>query len=385
MLTADPGGIRDINSTCADLEPSSIEASLVLCLCYTTTSPLLVIATRPLFEHDTFTIQNPLASSLEPPVLPVPACVADPLAFPVALPSPLEPLFLGMGDNTVIPSSPVSPPLAHEETQLVGEDYSPASPLPDLYELDAWRPPWDLTTPECQAAWEAELARSPTPPPTANEVIDMVLDAPRLGTPVYRLEVQPLMPPPRWVGRRTPPPPPPDHHLLTNGEIASWAERFVVADLMAACLGQAGSAAAALLWGSRHCKHNIPAHPEMEYPSDGTLSLQPRGSHQVERAHLMVAGGDGPGLVRSDERVGDPVMAPGWITAMRVMWHLPNPDLDFVARHNLLYSKRQPHESVTMPGGPPDPLSDWVAPMDEERVICSALAPPPAPSSYVDI
>ena len=31
----------------------------------------------------------------------------------------------------------------------------------------------------------------------ANEVVDSILDAPRQGTPVYRLEVQPLTPPPR--------------------------------------------------------------------------------------------------------------------------------------------------------------------------------------------
>lgn len=56
-------------------------------------------------------------------------------------------------------------------------------------------PLWDLMTPERQAAWDAELARSPTPPPTTDEVVDTLLALSRATTPVYRLEIQPLMPP----------------------------------------------------------------------------------------------------------------------------------------------------------------------------------------------
>ncbi|SOV02896.1 uncharacterized protein UDID_18065 [Ustilago sp. UG-2017a] len=223
MLTADPGRIHDINFARTDLGEichravSTTDLSELCCKSYDLPNslipppdPFLNMTHSPYTTHLQAAASTPpppprhrriivrlspcedSTPAVEPPVSPVPARVADPLAFPVALPSPLEPLFLGMGDNTVIPSPLVSPPPAREETQLVGEDYSPASPLPNLYEVDAQHPPLDLMTPERQAAWEAELARSPTPPPMANKVIDAVLDAPRPGTPVYQLEVQPL-------------------------------------------------------------------------------------------------------------------------------------------------------------------------------------------------
>ncbi|SYW74373.1 uncharacterized protein UHO2_01238 [Ustilago hordei] len=160
-----------------------------------------------------------------------PPHVANPLASPVAL-SPLEPLFLGMDDDIIVPSPLPSPLPAHLEPNPMGEDYSPASPPVDLYKVDVTCPPLDLTTPECQAAWEAELARSPTPPPTADEVIDAVLTASRAGTPVFRPEVQPLTPPPCWVGCQMPPPPPLDWHLPSNQEIAGWAEGFIMANLL---------------------------------------------------------------------------------------------------------------------------------------------------------
>ncbi|KAJ1604233.1 hypothetical protein NDA14_006510 [Ustilago hordei] len=122
------------------------------------------------------------AESLPPP----PA--ADPLASPVAR-SLLVPLFLGMDDDVVTPSSLPSPLLASAAPSLVGNDYSLASLEIDLYEVDVRRPTVEVMTPERQAAWEAELACSPTPPPMADEVIDAVLDADRPSTPVYRLEV----------------------------------------------------------------------------------------------------------------------------------------------------------------------------------------------------
>ena len=71
-----------------------------------------------------------------------------------------------------------------------------------------------------------------------------------------------------------------------------------------------------------HCERDISAHPGMEYPGNSTPSLQPRGSHQAEQAHLTVVGGDSPGLIHSEERVVDPVMTHGWVTAMQVLWHL---------------------------------------------------------------
>ncbi|SOV06346.1 uncharacterized protein UDID_19632 [Ustilago sp. UG-2017a] len=171
------------------------------------------------------------APAVDPLATPVPPRVVNPLVSPVAL-SPLEPLFLGMDDDVVIPSPLPSPLLAGAASNLVGTAYSPASPVLDLYNLDVRQSPREPTTPERQAAWEAELAHSPTPPPTVDNIIDVILAPPRAVTPEYRLEVQPLTPPPRWVGHRTPPPPPPDRHLPSNGEIAGWAKRFVAADLM---------------------------------------------------------------------------------------------------------------------------------------------------------
>ncbi|KAJ1600447.1 hypothetical protein NDA14_000397 [Ustilago hordei] len=173
-----------------------------------------------------------LTPATESPASPVPTRVVNPLASPVAPRSPLEPLFLGMDDDTVIPSPPPSPFLI-PPSALGGSDYSPASPEIDLYEVDARRPAPEMSTPERQVAWEVELARSPTPPPATDDIIDMVLEVSCTGTPVFHPGVQPLMPPPRWMGCRTPPPPPPDCHLLTNGEIAGWSERFFVAELMA--------------------------------------------------------------------------------------------------------------------------------------------------------
>lgn len=176
---------------------------------------------------------------LQPRDAPVPEAVLPPS---LADPAPLEPLFLGIdpemcsfsGDDDEVGSStsPIVPALVPAGLGPSGQDYSPTSPPQDLYNVDSRRPPVDLSTPECQAAWEAELARSPTPPPTTNKVIDAVLASSRPGMPIFRPEVQPLTPP-RWVGRCTPPPPLPDQHLPTNGEIASWSERFVVADLVA--------------------------------------------------------------------------------------------------------------------------------------------------------
>ncbi|SYW74705.1 uncharacterized protein UHO2_01571 [Ustilago hordei] len=350
------------------------------------------------------------AKSLPPP----PA--ADPLASPVVW-SPLAPLFLGMDDDVITPSSLPSPLLASAAPSLMGNDYSPASLEINLYEVDVRRPTVEVTTPEHQAAWEAELACSPTPPPTADEVIDVVLDIDCPSTPVYQLEVQPLTPPPRWVDRRTPPLPPPNHHLPTNGEIAGWSERFFVAELMAQiadwylpldwdvptgslpecrlhqlvmlcltegcmpwpswqcrwcfnlgilCFASAftnpfgernripRACTHCYLAGLGHCEHTIPTHPGMEYPGDGTPSLQQRGSHQAERAHLTVADGNGPGL-------------------------------SYVERHDHLFSERQPHESMTESGGPPDPIDSWVEPTIDEWWTRVALATPSVPSGYVDI
>ncbi|KAJ1576402.1 hypothetical protein NDA12_003902 [Ustilago hordei] len=289
-----------------------------------------------------------------------------------------------MDDDAVISPLP-SLYLAPIIPNPVGYAPSPDSPAIDLYEVNSRRAAPEMMTLECQAIWEAELARSPTPPPAANEVINTILLAPQPETPVYRLVVQPLMPPPRWVARRTPPPPPLDRHLPSNGEIAGWSEQFVTAELLTWVTDHyyppdwdvpVGSLPAKCLhhlvmlcltegcmpwpsWQCRccfnlgilcfvsaftnpfgehtriphacvhcylarlgHCKRSIPAHPGMDYTSDGTPSLQPRGSHQVERAHLTIADGYGPGLVQSDERTTDPVMTHGWVAAMQVMWHL---------------------------------------------------------------
>ncbi|KAJ1601781.1 hypothetical protein NDA14_006431 [Ustilago hordei] len=104
--------------------------------------------------------------AVKPPASPVPARVVNPLASPVALPSPLEPLFLGMDDDTVIPSPLASPPLARVEPDPVGGDYSPASHVPGPHEVDGGRPPAELTTPNVKLCGRPNwLAPPPLPQP----------------------------------------------------------------------------------------------------------------------------------------------------------------------------------------------------------------------------
>ncbi|KAJ1574120.1 hypothetical protein NDA11_006325 [Ustilago hordei] len=134
----------------------------------------------------------PTAEPLPPP------SSAVPLASLVAH-SPLEPLFLGMDDDAVITPLP-SLYLAPIVPNPMGNDHSLVSPAIDLYEVNSRCAALEMMTLECQAVWEAELAQSPTPPPAADEVIDTILLAPQAETPVYRLVVQPLMPPPTgWL------------------------------------------------------------------------------------------------------------------------------------------------------------------------------------------
>ncbi|KAJ1035462.1 hypothetical protein NDA13_000875 [Ustilago tritici] len=300
------------------------------------------------------------------------APVADPPPSPVG-PAALEPLFLGMDDDTVASSAPGSPLPTRVASGLVEDDYSPTSPPRNLYNMDAGRPPLDLTTPECQAAWEVELARTPTPPPT----VDAVLASSWAATPVYQLEVQPLMPPPHWC---------------FNLGVLCFASAF--SNPFGECNWIPRACVHCYLAGLGHCEHDIPAHPGMEYLGDSTPSLQPRGSNQAEQAHLTVAGGDCPGLVCSEEQVVDPDMTHGWVTAMRVLWHLCCHQLVssllqalqlFVECHNQLYSEHQPHESVTESGGPPDRINTWVEPTVNEQWTRAALAAPVVPSGYVDM
>ncbi|SOV02940.1 uncharacterized protein UDID_18085 [Ustilago sp. UG-2017a] len=66
------------------------------------------------------------APAVNPLATPVPPRVANPLVSPVAL-SPLEPLFLGMDDDDVVPRPLPSPLLAGAASNLVGTDYYPVS------------------------------------------------------------------------------------------------------------------------------------------------------------------------------------------------------------------------------------------------------------------
>ncbi|SOV02897.1 uncharacterized protein UDID_18066 [Ustilago sp. UG-2017a] len=120
----------------------------------------------------------------------------------------------------------------------------------------------------------------------------------------------------------------------------------------------------------------------MEYPGDGTPSLQPQGLHQAERAHLTVAGGDGPGLIHSKKQTVDLVMTGGWpelVSSILRALQL------FVEHHNQLYLERHPHKSVTESGGPPNPIDTWVEPTVDEQWTRAALAAPIVPSGYVDM
>ncbi|SOV05661.1 uncharacterized protein UDID_06351 [Ustilago sp. UG-2017a] len=304
-----------------------------------------------------------------------------------------------------------------------------------------------------------ESARSPTPLPNADEVVDATLAdlSSRAVTPVYQPDIQPLTRPPRWIGQRRPSPPPPDRHIPTNGEIAGWAERYVVADLVVRVACQyfpldwevpARSAAEKRLhrlvmlrltegcmpwpswqcrrcfnlgvpcfasafanpYGERsripracthchlaglgHCERNIPAYPGMEYLGDGTPSMQPRGLHRAERAHLTVADGLGPGVVRSEDRVVDPVSTQGWAAAMRYVWRLANRELVspllqvymiYVEHHDRLLSECQPHESVTEAGGPPGRITECVRPTVDEELIRATHAVRDVRTGYVDM
>ncbi|SYW80383.1 uncharacterized protein UBRO2_03651 [Ustilago bromivora] len=229
-----------------------------------------------------------------------------------------------------------------------------------------------------------ESARSPTPLPNADEVVDATLAdlRSRAVTPVYQPDIQPLTPPPRWIGQRRPSPPPPDRHIPTNGEIAGWAERCF-ASAFANPYGERSRIPRACthchLAGLGHCERNIPAYPGMEYLGDGTPSMQPRGLHRAERAHLTVADGLGPGVVRSEDRVVDPVSTQGWAAAMRYVWRLANRELVspllqvymiYVEHHDRLLSECQPHESVTEAGGPPGRITDVEgAPTGESALV----------------
>ncbi|SPC66623.1 related to monocarboxylate permease [Ustilago sp. UG-2017b] len=158
--------------------------------------------------------------------------VADPADTPAG-PAPLEPLFLGIDDNASGSIRTYLSPSPQRSVDNPGPDFSLASPPLDLYDIDS-QCPLDLTTPECQAAWEAELARSPTPPPGADEFIDVTLAIPPSSavTLVFAPYVQPLIPPPRWVGHHTSSPPPPNCHIPTNSKIAVWSKHHVVRSLM---------------------------------------------------------------------------------------------------------------------------------------------------------
>ncbi|SPC66621.1 uncharacterized protein UHOD_12362 [Ustilago sp. UG-2017b] len=148
------------------------------------------------------------------------------------------------------------------------------------------------------------------------------------------------------------------------------------------------------LTGLGHCDCNIPTFPGMEYLGDGTPSLQPRGSHQAEQAHLTVAGGHGPGFVHSDDQLVDPLSTCGWETAMHYVWCLANRKLVgpilqalrvYLEHHDHLYLECQLHKLVMVAGGWPDPIRTWVEPTAGEQSICATLSVPVARDRYVDM
>ncbi|KAJ1035209.1 hypothetical protein NDA18_000805 [Ustilago nuda] len=122
------------------------------------------------------------ATEAGPPVPSTSALAADSPAAPVVR-APLEPLFLGMDDDVVIPSPLPSLFLVPIVPNPMGNNISPTSPTINLYEVDARHSTVEVTTLEQQAAWEAELAQIPTLPPAADDVIDAVLASWRAATP----------------------------------------------------------------------------------------------------------------------------------------------------------------------------------------------------------
>lgn len=122
--------------------------------------------------------------------------------------------------------------------------------------------------------------------------------------------------------------------------------------------------------------------------------MQPRGLHRAERAHLTVADGLGPGVVRSEDRVVDPVSTQGWAAAMRYVWRLANRELVspllqvymiYVEHHDQLLSECQPHESVTEVGGPPGRVTECVLPTVDEGLIRATHAVRDVRTGYVDM
>ncbi|KAJ1033159.1 hypothetical protein NDA13_001157 [Ustilago tritici] len=96
--------------------------------------------------------------------------------------APLEPLFLFANEAT----GPTS--LASAIQTLHS---SIASPVHDVVDSDALCR-WALPTPEREAEYAAELARSLTPPPDADTVVDNLLAAtpPQYATPVFDAQIQ---------------------------------------------------------------------------------------------------------------------------------------------------------------------------------------------------
>lgn len=118
---------------------------------------------------------------------------------------------------------------------------------------------------------------------------------------------------------------------------------------------------------------DIRAFPGMEYPGDGTPAGQSRSLSRAARAHLTVPGSQGPGWVRSFDRMRDPTYSAAWGFALARLCWLANRRLvqpfwklieTYVTCWDSLYSERQPHESTTVPGGPVDPIEAWVYPDD---------------------
>ncbi|CCF50882.1 uncharacterized protein UHOR_14671 [Ustilago hordei] len=198
-----------------------------------------------------------------------------------------------------------------------------------------------VMTEEHELEYRALLEASETLPPTANEVVDAILELRCEDMPVF-IEM------PTWVTLllvvypSTPSPAPSivGEHVPNNCKVTLlgpaigwwqrahlWLDDSIVWSSFAwprgVCPGQAGNAFAAPnleSCGHKRCKHMVSALPMMVYYSDAPPRHLCPGKHGVECAHLTGAQGKGSGVVHKQDCLLNPVEDDNWGYAMCIIW-----------------------------------------------------------------
>lgn len=136
------------------------------------------------------------------------------------------------------------------------------------------------------------------------------------------------------------------------------------------------------------CHRTIRTLPGTRYVGDAQPWLLEAGERAVHRAHLLGDDAIGLGRVRTRDRTRSIDEDHRWLDAMsqildirpsqvlhQVLWTLA----EYISRRRGLASERQPHESTTEPGGPPEPVNRSVSPAS---VAPSPFYSPPSPVDY---